>query len=154
MKTGDRMNKEQLLYWGFKFTCFFADCEVYQDETRLVFLNIKTQTIDMILVNFWVMKKRPRTNRHHLTPRSRGGQTLPSNILRIKIVRHCAWHQLWQNKTLKEIIKLLLIIRQEDRFRTTPQWIVMWGNKNISQVIALLERVYSIKQTVRKHYSL
>ena len=100
------------------------------------------------------MKKRPKINRHHLTPRSRGGQTLPSNILRIKIVRHCAWHQLWQNRTLKEIIKLLLIIRQEDRFRTSPQWIVMWGNKNISQVIALLERVKHIKESKRFKYLL
>ena len=46
-------------------------------------------------------------NRHHLTPRSRGGNNSHKNLLNMDISRHNAWHFLFGNKTLEEIIALL-----------------------------------------------
>ena len=46
-------------------------------------------------------------NHHHLTPKSRGGEHSPSNLLLIKEERHNLWHQLWGNRTLDEILDLL-----------------------------------------------
>ena len=48
-----------------------------------------------------------KINRHHLTPKSRGGQAVESNLLKMDISRHNAWHLLFGNLTLKEIIILL-----------------------------------------------
>jgi len=46
-------------------------------------------------------------NKHHLKPGSRGGQTIDSNLIKMDISRHNAWHLLFQNLTLDEIIALL-----------------------------------------------
>jgi hypothetical protein len=50
-------------------------------------------------------------NKHHLTPRSKGGQSVGSNLLRMDISRHNAWHLLFGNLTLTEIIALLTKLR-------------------------------------------
>lgn len=55
--------------------------------------------------------KRKGQNRHHLTPRSRGGQSIESNLLWIDIERHNAWHAIFGNKTLDEVIELLIRLR-------------------------------------------
>ncbi len=47
---------------------------------------------------------------HHLTPRSRGGSDAKSNLLRLDKARHKAWHFLFANTTLVEIIKILKYI--------------------------------------------
>ena len=47
-------------------------------------------------------RKSRKCNRHHLTPKSRGGSTTQSNLLTIEMKRHCAWHVLWGNRTLDE----------------------------------------------------
>lgn len=57
-------------------------------------------------------EKRKHQNRHHLKPKSRGGQTLESNLLWIDIERHRAWHSLWGNRTLDEVISLLKRVKQ------------------------------------------
>ena len=44
---------------------------------------------------------------HHLKPRSRGGSSIQSNLLRMDLRRHEAWHLLFSNLTLLEIILLL-----------------------------------------------
>lgn len=49
-------------------------------------------------------------DRHHLVPKERlkkGVQKLPRNTIRIKRERHNAWHLLFGNKTLLEVIRLL-----------------------------------------------
>lgn len=52
--------------------------------------------------------ERSRTfNKHHLRPGSRGGQTIESNLIRMDENRHNAWHLLFNNLTLTEIIELL-----------------------------------------------
>ena len=51
-------------------------------------------------------------NRHHIINRCRGGADLPNNQLLIKIERHEAWHKLFKNLDLDEVIKLLLRVRR------------------------------------------
>lgn len=46
-------------------------------------------------------------NKHHLKPRSRGGQSLDSNLITMDAYRHDAWHLLFSNLTLEEVIELL-----------------------------------------------
>ena len=48
-----------------------------------------------------------KRNRHHLRPRSRGGDSHPSNLLLIQVERHETWHRLFGNRTLSEVIQLL-----------------------------------------------
>lgn len=47
-------------------------------------------------------------NRHHLIPRSRGGNNHPQNLLLIHIERHEAWHRLFHTMCLDEVIDLLV----------------------------------------------
>ena len=44
---------------------------------------------------------------HHLRPLSRGGDSIQSNIINLDGYRHDAWHLLFGNLTLSEIIGLL-----------------------------------------------
>ena len=47
------------------------------------------------------------TEPHHLQPSSRGGEGIDSNLLNMDVYRHDAWHLLFKNSTLEEIIELL-----------------------------------------------
>lgn len=65
-------------------------------------------------------KKLGVLTKHHLQPRSRGGQTIMSNLFRLDSYRHLAYHLLFGNKTLEEVIKLLQRvqhIKESQRFR-------------------------------------
>jgi hypothetical protein len=46
-------------------------------------------------------------NKHHLTPKKRGGDNEPENILLLGVFQHMAWHILFGQKTLEEVIRLL-----------------------------------------------
>jgi hypothetical protein len=52
-------------------------------------------------------KRSGKFNRHHITPKSRGGKNKKSNILRMDKNRHQAWHLLFNNLKLEEVIELL-----------------------------------------------
>lgn len=52
---------------------------------------------------------------HHLTPRSRGGSTLGSNLCRVDAYRHDAVHLLFGNHTLDEIILILQRLQRMKR---------------------------------------
>lgn len=49
-------------------------------------------------------KKAGFIDSHHLKP---GGSTIPSNLIALDVYRHDAWHLLFGNKSLNEIILLL-----------------------------------------------
>lgn len=51
-------------------------------------------------------------NKHHLTPRSRGGDNSEENLFLLKLDRHFYWHKLFGNKTLEEVISLLQRVHQ------------------------------------------
>jgi hypothetical protein len=50
----------------------------------------------------------PRRNKHHLLPRSRGGDNSPDNLLLLKVNRHFYWHRLFGARSLEEVILLLV----------------------------------------------
>ena len=52
-------------------------------------------------------KRCGRKNRHHLKNKSQGGQTVMSNLIMLDEERHKAWHFLFKNLSLKEVILLL-----------------------------------------------
>jgi len=63
---------------------------------------------------------RKKRNLHHLVPKSRDGGYESWNLLLIKIYRHYALHILFGNRTLDEIIELLLRVKhakESQRFR-------------------------------------
>jgi hypothetical protein len=51
-------------------------------------------------------------NKHHLTPRSRGGDESGENLFLLRLDRHFYWHKLFGNKTLEEVISLLQRVHQ------------------------------------------
>jgi len=57
-------------------------------------------------------QKKRKMNKHHLRPKSRGGSKVQSNLILIDMERHNAWHILWGNRTLDEIIELLIRLRE------------------------------------------
>ncbi len=56
--------------------------------------------------------KRAMMNRHHLLPRSSGGNGMPNNLLLIDIEKHQAWHKLFKNRHLDEVIEMLIRLKQ------------------------------------------
>ena len=46
-------------------------------------------------------------NRHHWINKSKGGQTNKRNVSWLKINKHRAWHILFGNLSLREVIELL-----------------------------------------------
>lgn len=53
-----------------------------------------------------------RRNRHHLVPRSRQGTNNVWNLLLIDCERHTWWHKVFGNRTLDEVISLLIRVRR------------------------------------------
>ena len=69
--------------------------------------SVGTKLVMVKELKVWTETRDGRFNKHHLTPKSRGGQAIESNLLRMDISRHNAWHLLFGNLTLPEIIALL-----------------------------------------------
>ena len=53
-----------------------------------------------------------KITRHHILPVSRQGKTIRSNILRLKAYKHRVWHLVFKNKTLEEVIMLLIRVHR------------------------------------------
>lgn len=65
-------------------------------------------------------KRAEFSDQHHLRPSSRGGTSVESNLILLDAYRHDAWHLLFKNLTLDEIITLLMRlkhIKESLRFR-------------------------------------
>lgn len=60
------------------------------------------------------MRHRKRT-KHHLTPKSRGGGNEVSNILLLYETKHRIWHEVFHNRTLEEVIELLIRVQHAKR---------------------------------------
>lgn len=54
----------------------------------------------------------PGRNKHHLQNKCRNGRSSPGNLLLIDIERHRAWHKLFGNRDISEVIELLLRVRR------------------------------------------
>jgi hypothetical protein len=56
-------------------------------------------------------KHNSRSTRHHLVNRCNGGKTRPDNILNLWRPRHEAWHTLFNNMDLDQIINCLIRLK-------------------------------------------
>ena len=100
-------------------------------------------------------KKAGWNDEHHIkAPCSRGGEKIKSNLLLIDVYRHDAWHLLFCNQTLKEIITLLQKYPDLKRFLFTidnyykhDAFHLLFGDKSLNQVIIFLKRIQSIKDS-------
>ena len=52
-------------------------------------------------------KKAGWKDTHHLTPRWQGGEDIESNRLSIDAYKHDAWHLIFKNRSLREVIEFL-----------------------------------------------
>ena len=88
-------------------------------------------------------------NRHHWTNKSCGGATNRKNISWLKIKKHRAWHFLFKNLSLRDVIKLLKILPNERGLRNykTKDWEIVFKDLSIEEAIKLLERTMSIKNS-------
>ena len=53
------------------------------------------------------MSNNGKCNQHHLIPKQRGGIRKRDNLLKIQIEKHVAWHLIFGNRTLREVISFL-----------------------------------------------
>lgn len=60
-------------------------------------------------------------DKHHLKPKEKGGQSVDSNIIMLDAYRHSAWHLLFKNKSLDEVIHLLQ--RLKEAKQSPKDWI-------------------------------
>lgn len=93
------------------------------------------------------------TNRHHLVPRSRGGDDTPENILHINHVRHEAWHFLFQTLCLEEIIHVLYWLKENGiRFlkKLRPLLLITFGATEIEEILFRLHKLTN--PTIRRSF--
>ena len=92
-------------------------------------------------------KRNAYLTRHHILAKERQGVTVPHNILRLWSDKHASWHQIFNNRTIAEILQRFSLYRF---YRNRPQWKLIFGNKTDDQCKELLERVFLIKNRLRK----
>jgi len=63
--------------------------------------------IKMVQLNKLVLMCKKDFTRHHRLPQSKGGTDLPTNISMVPRKKHEAWHTLFENKSVEEIVELL-----------------------------------------------
>lgn len=92
---------------------------------------------------------------HHLTCKSRGGTRKPSNSLRIWRDKHTAWHLLFHNHTLDEIIAKLnqhpckfleSVLYNPKRYQA---YVLLWRNQPVEHIVNVLKRVRRFKKKLK-----
>lgn len=95
-------------------------------------------------------------SKHHLVPKHRiytfyGEKvTIPCNTIQLWRLRRDAWHILFQNKTLNEIIKYLQRKTSDIYGYQTLTWKILFKQRNKKEVYELLLRV---RRIIRKKYA-
>jgi hypothetical protein len=78
---------------------------------------------------------------HHIINKCKGGGNQKSNLLRFERNREKAWHYLFRNRSIKEVIAILgiskILLSRDDR----RVWYFLFGHKSVQEVIELLKRV-------------
>lgn len=78
---------------------------------------------------------------HHILNRVNRGGNQKSNLLRFERNREKAWHYLFKNRSIKEVIAVLniskILLSRDDR----RVWKFLFGHKSVQEVIELLKRV-------------
>jgi hypothetical protein len=92
---------------------------------------------------------------HHLIPRCRiksyygTSFTLPRNYIKLWRFRHDAWHVLFENKTLNEVIRYLKKKKSRTYGYRGDAWSVLFRKKTWAEALALLKRA---RRAIRGHY--
>lgn len=94
--------------------------------------------------------RKTHLTKHHLHAKQRGGDLSPCNTLRLWRDKHDAWHFVFGNLNLSEIIHNLYA-RHSILIKTshTKQWKFLFKDKPIKKVIALLKRVRKFKRSLK-----
>lgn len=66
------------------------------------------------------MGKKSHGSKHHITPTSRGGKETPENEMRLDPNIHDAWHTLFGNLLLEEVIAIIEY-QWQDEFGEIPE---------------------------------
>jgi hypothetical protein len=91
------------------------------------------------------------SSRHHLLAKSRGGTLSPINTLDIWRDKHDAWHRIFHNYNLDEIIAMLNCRRNPFTKRFgDDSWDTLFYRKSPDAVLAILVRLRRIKRSLRK----
>lgn len=92
---------------------------------------------------------------HHLKAKARGGTRKPSNSLRIWRDRHTAYHILFHNDTLDEIISKLVsnpckfttnVLANDKRYQA---YRLLWRNQPVTHIVKVLKRLSRIKKNLK-----
>lgn len=102
------------------------------------------------------------TDDHHLElPCSRGGDKTDSNILVMDAYRHDAWHLLFCNNTLKEVIRNFMFVKSIKEFLSSinnyykhSAFRLLFGSKTLNQVIELLLKLQQLKKAQKYYFRL
>jgi len=93
-------------------------------------------------------------NKHHILKPNRGGMTIDYNLLKIDVLKHDAFHYIFKEKTLREVIALLKRKRDNKDFLRSIKkeykhaaFRLLFGNKRIDEIIHLLQRVQRAKDS-------
>ena len=72
-------------------------------------------------------KKKPKMKitRHHITPTSRGGMSIDSNLSNVPSIQHGIYHNLFGNRTPEEIIDYLVV----DFWNSQDEWVDKYISK-------------------------
>ena len=85
--------------------------------------------------------------RHHIINKKNSGKTKPDNILMLWRDKHTAFHDLFKNSSLREIIQ------NWNRYQlstTRWQWKLVFHNLTFEEAKKLLQRVWKIKRHQHK----
>ena len=85
-------------------------------------------------------------NRHHWSPRSRNGGDIQRNISWLHEEKHRAWHRMFFNLTLKEVIIALDTVGEILMSNKRKDWNIVFKDRNVYQAKILLQRMRRIKK--------
>lgn len=95
-----------------------------------------------------------RMSRHHWTPKSRYpdamsklGSNIQRNISWLHNEKHNAWHRMFHNFTLFEVIVTLNTVGELLMSNKRKDWNIVFKDRNVYQAKKLLERMLRIKQS-------
>ncbi len=99
-------------------------------------------------------------SKHHLIPRQRlkdyygDSFRMPHNTLRLWRLRHDAWHVLFRQRTINEVIQYLKKRTDEIYAYRTKTWQILFGNKSRNEARKLLIRMRRMKRGRYEHLEL
>ena len=76
-------------------------------------------------------------NYHHIKAKSIGGQSIDSNMLFLKIEKHCALHRMFGTCSPKQILKRLKSFEEDFK--------IVFGDVSFEEAAKIYERMLNIK---------